>query len=191
MNSGKVKLFLLFLIITVFSSKVFAQSGRNESENETLKESIEILKRYFYQDNNWYITSPSVAKDVKGLINFIEDEPVDSIITHLYSSFNDSIYYVFRLPENVDDSLYVPGYYSVDHVKTDLEKIKTELQKESQKNDIEIPESLLSELDEKVQTVPQGKGIQLFKNNVYTMPKSLTIPEVISDSVLNSPQKFK
>ncbi len=191
MNSGKVKLFLLFLIITIFSAQVFAQSGRNESENETLKESIEILKRYFYQDNNWYITSPSVEKDVKGLINFIDDEPVDSIITHLYRTFSDSIYYVFRLPEKVEDSLSVNGYYSVANVKKDIEKIRIELQKEFQKNDIEIPESLLSNIDEKVQTIPSGKGMQLFRNNVYVMPENLRIPEVIPDSVLNSPQQFR
>ena len=62
------------VIIVVFASfQVGAQNSEESGEDKTLEKGLEILKRYFYQDNSWYIAKPSLAKDVQGLINFIEN----------------------------------------------------------------------------------------------------------------------
>ncbi len=111
MLSKKVKLFLLFFILVLSFSHVAAQHEKTTENNEVLQRSINLLKRYFFNDNNWYVTSPGATKDVKSLINFIEDEPLDTIMENLNKSYRDSLNYVFRLPENVEDSLNVPGYH--------------------------------------------------------------------------------
>ncbi len=191
MNFGNTKSLLLFLTILIFSFQVTAQSTETEEGDKTLDLSIDILKRYFYEDNNWYITKPSVARDVRGLINFIEDDPIDSVVNNIYKTFSQKQTYVFRLPENVEDSLNVPGFYAYPLVENRIAKIGIELQKEFEKKKINVPPGMLDNLEGKLNLVPKGKGIQLFADSVYNMPNDLLIPEVIPDSVINSPADFQ
>ncbi|HSO88852.1 MAG TPA: DUF3078 domain-containing protein [Draconibacterium sp.] len=187
----KLKSLLLLFLILFISIHVAGQTSENEDENETLQMGIQILKRYFYDDNEWYIAKPSVAKDVKGLINFIEDEPIDTIINNVFKSFSQKQTYVFRLPENVADSLTVPGFYAYPLVQKRIENINLQLKKEFENKQAGAPPSLFENMDEKLKLIPKGKGMQLFTESVYTMPKDLQIPEVIPDSVLNSPGAFE
>jgi len=191
MYIDKVKTILLFIIILTISFQVTAQSSAKEDDDKALQMGIQILKRYFYEENHWYITKPDVAKDVRGLINFIEDDPIDSVVNNIYSSFSQKQTYVFRLPENVEDSLNVPGYYPYQLVKQRIDNIGVQLQKESGNNPVEISPALFTNLEEKLPLIPTGKGIQLFTDAVYIMPLDLQIPDVIPDSVINSPGEFE
>jgi hypothetical protein len=191
MNFDKVKSLFLFFTILIISFQVVGQTSEKESENEALQMGIEILKRYFYNDNEWYIAKPTVAKDVKGLINFIEDEPIDTVISNIFKSFAQKQTYVFRLPENVEDSLNVPGFYPFPLVQQRIGIIDLQLKKEFESKQVTVPSSLLTDLETKLNLIPKGKGIQLFTQSVYTMPADLQIPEVIPDSVLNSPEEFQ
>ena len=123
MNFGKTKTLLLLFTILTISFQVKSQTSDKVDEDKALDLGIDILKRYFYEENNWYITKPAVAKDVRGLINYIEDDPVDSVINNLYKSFSQKQTYVFRLPENVEDSLSVPGFYPYEQVQKRKSKI--------------------------------------------------------------------
>jgi hypothetical protein len=191
MNLNKVKTLFLIFIISITTLQVTGQSSENENDNETLQLGIQILKRYFYDDNEWYIAKPSVAKDVKGLINFIEDEPIDTVISNIFNTFADKQTYVFRLPENVEDSLSVPGFYPYPQVRQRVENMEMQLKKEFESKQASVPPSLLTDLETKLNLIPNGKGMQLFIQSVYTMPADLQIPEVIPDSVLNSPEEFQ
>jgi hypothetical protein len=191
MNFNKVKSLFLFFTILIISFQVVGQTSEKESENETLQMGIQILKRYFYDDNEWYIAKPTVAKDVKGLINFIEDEPIDTVISNIFKSFAQKQTYVFRLPENVEDSLNVPGFVPFPLVQQRIGIIDLQLKKEFESKQVTVPSSLLTDLETKLNLIPKGKGIQLFTQSVYTMPADLQIPEVIPDSVLNSPEEFQ
>lgn len=191
MLSGKVK-FISLLILTLFlSNTIYSQTSDQEKNKETLEQGIEILKKYFYSSENWHISKPKVGTDVKGLINFIDDQPVDTIIKNLNKSIETDEKYVFRLVEDVSDSLSVPGYYSYNILQKEIERIGTELQVEYQNKEIVIPAELAANLDEKLNLIPEGKGIQLFTDSLFTIPDSLQIPAVIPDSLLNSPKSFE
>ena len=191
MFSGKIKYITLFLLGFFIIPFSFSQEIEAEKNNETLVKGIQILRKYFYEGNNWHIAQPSLEKDVKGLINFIEDEPVDSIIKNLNNSFHKNERYVIRLPEDVPDSLNIPGYYSNSFINSDIENIGTYLQKFYQNKKIIVPAEEISNMDERLELIPEGKGILLFVDSVYAMPESLKIPEIIPDSILNSPEKFE
>lgn len=191
MNFEKVRPLLLFISILTISLQITAQTAGKQNDDEALQMGIQILKRYFYEDNQWYITKPSVAKDVKGLINFIEDDPIDSVINNMYKSFSQKQTYVFRLPENVNDSLNVPGFYPYPQVEKSLGQIGANLKKEFELKQASIPPSLFSNLGEKLKLIPEGKGMQLFSEGIYEMPKDLQIPDVIPDSIINSPAEFQ
>ncbi|NQU53567.1 MAG: hypothetical protein HQ522_13620, partial [Bacteroidetes bacterium] len=191
MLSGKAKILTLLLSFFIFTNLSFAQTVDEKKNIEILEKGMEILKKYFYGENNWHVAEPSVGKDVKGLINFIDDEPVDSILGNLNNSFENEGRYVFRLQENVEDSLTVPGYYPYNLVQRDVERIGVQLQTEYQNKDIVIPIELTTNLDEKLNLIPEGKGMQLFTDSLFTIPDSLQIPDVIPDSLLNSPENFE
>ncbi len=161
-----------------------------EQQDPTLSKSVDILKRYFYGENQWYVAKPALAKDVKGLIDFVENEPVDTIISNLGKTFGENTRFVFRLPEDVEDSLYVPGFYPHNLVLYEIENTSARLKDKFQKSPPEVPESILANAEQKIELIPEGKGMQLFVDSVYTMPARLQIPEVIPDSMLSSPEKF-
>lgn len=190
MNSEKVKIFLIFITFFIASFQVSAQNAEEENDDIILQKSIEILKRYFYEENQWYIAKPSLAKNVQGLINFLEDAPVDTLIRNLNQSFSENEKYVFRLPENVTDSLTVPGFYSWAQLRQNMENIGLKLQQDFQANPVKLPATYLTDLDKKLKLVPEGKGMQLFIDSVYRIPANLKIPEVIPDSILNSTAKY-
>ncbi len=191
MLAGKEKYFITFILSFFISTLLLAQNTPKERNMETLQKEVQVLKKYFYEGKNWHIAQPSVEKDVKGLINFVEDRPIDSIIGNINSTFNTSEHYVIRLPENVSDSLNVAGYYANSFVKADIDAISARLKEVYRKKKIVVPGELISNLDERLNLIPEGSGLKLFADSVYSMPDSLQIPEVIPDSVLNSPELFR
>jgi len=190
MKYAKLSLLLLFLNLIFFSNQTQAQPNSNTKEKEPLDSGLDMLKRYFYSDNQWYVARPSVAKDVKGLIDFIENDPIDTVVGNLNKSFESGQTFVFRLPENVADSLQVQGFYPHTELVKRVNVETRKLQNEFKNKEPGIPSSAITNLDEKLKLVPAGKGIELFKYGVYTMPADLEIPDVIPDSVLNSTEDF-
>lgn len=179
------------IILFVLSISIQNISAQNQEENEALKRSIEVLKNYFQKDSNWHVLQPSIGANVNGLLNYLEDQPIDVIISALNNDSLKSGDIVSRLPENVNDSLTVPGYVSVAMVQQNIERIKHEYKRDVKLEEIMVPASLLSDAENAVDLIPEGKGIRLFAESVYTFPDSLIIPEVIPDSLLNSPEQFQ
>lgn len=183
------KSILIALVAFFIVPVTFAQDApKNE---QILGDGVSILRTYFLENNNWHRTNPSLERDISGLINRIEDAPLDSILYHLDQSQKSDTIYVFRLPENVEDSLNVPGYIAATQVQKNIEQIAIDLQQEVQENPIPVPESVIENAKLQVQSIPEGKGMVLFTDSLYSLPDSLIIPEVIPDSLLNSPEEFK
>lgn len=190
MNFRKGKFKLLFILFFFVSLQGFTQNSNDEPDEVILEKGLEILKKYFIENNNWFVVKPSLEKNVSGLVNFIEDKPVDTIIYNLKKTLGDELY-VFRLPENVEDSLNVEGYFSNEKVLEGIERIYSGLQKEYENKKVMVPPSVISNLEEKLPLIAEGKGNQLFIDSVYVMPQKLRIPEFIPDSLLNSPDEFQ
>ncbi|MEN8115893.1 MAG: DUF3078 domain-containing protein [Bacteroidota bacterium] len=186
----EIKSILLILFSLLFISTGLSQNTQTERDKQTLEKGIRILREYCQENSNWQVVQPGVENKVKGLVHFIEDESIDNIIEYLNKARLDSVNIVTRQPDNVEDSLSVPGYLSALNVKKGKEQVGIECQSDFQKTGVIIPLSLVSKAREEAEIIPEGKGIQLFMDSVYIMPDSLIIPEVIPDSVLNTPEQF-
>ena len=182
--------FLLLISAILLSLQLFGQTEPDKNM-ESLQKGIQLVKRYFFEDETWKVTTSSMENDVKGLIHFIEDEPIDSILTSLDKSVVRIQNYVYRKTEDVADSLSVPGYFQVEAVQTRLTEIKQLLSNEYSNTEIAVPVSLISAIENKVLQIEPGKGITLFTDSIYQMPDSLHIPEVIPDSLINNPDDFR
>ncbi len=189
----KTRIISLLFLCLIFSVKGFSQVDLKEEQNQqTLEKGIELLQRYFTEQNAWHVAHPETSENVTGLIHFIEDEPLDSILYDLKESAADTTFkFVYRLPENVSDSLHVPGYYSASEVKNDLEILGLNMQTEFQNKKITVPVALLSNADEKVNLLSPREGIQLFTDSVYVFPDSLQVPDVVPDNQIKTADDFQ
>ena len=184
MSFVRKRIILLFTILIILPTVLWSQTENEDPKS--LEMGLRILKRYFYEQNKWYITKPTVANNVKGLVDFIENEPIDSVIGNLNKSVAEKQTYVFRLPENVDDSLSVPGFIAYSRVSERIDEITSQLKKEYSGKRNEIPANITPEIEARLNLVPKGKGMSLFANGIFQLPAEYLIPEVVPDSVLNS-----
>ena len=190
MVQHKLRSIFIALVALLFVKTSFAQD-LNKNDRQVLDSGIEILRSYFLENENWQIADPQVKNDISGLIHHIEDAPLDSVLHNLNRSQQSDTIYVFRLPENVEDSLSVPGYIAAPEVRLGIEQIGIDLQKEVQENPVPVPQQVIDNARTMAPLIPENKGMVLFADSLYTLPDSLVIPEVIPDSVLNSPEQFR
>jgi len=194
MFSVNSKLFVL-LYIFLFNLVIQAQAQRENPDEENIRAlelSVRLLERYFEQDNAWHVSNPETGEKVRELIYFIEKEPLDSVLNSLNNSLKDSAYtFVFRLPEHVSDSLQVPGYFPADEVQRKLMLADAKLRKKYFKEELSVPVSLVSGIEEKAGAIPENQGMQLFEQGIYELPDSLQLPDVIPDSLMQSPTDFR
>ena len=194
MFSGKSKLFVLLLTL-LFNFVFQANAQRENSEEESaraLELGVRLLERYFEKDNTWHVSHPETGEKVRELIYFIQKEPLDSVLISIDKSLNDSTFtFVFRLPEHVSDSLQVPGYFPADEVQRKLMLADTRLRKKYFEEELSVPISLIAGIEEKAGAIPPNQGIRLFEQRIYELPDSLQLPDVIPDSLMQSPMDFR
>jgi hypothetical protein len=194
MFRGKSKLLVLLLSFLFPLHTLTAQNTRKvkDGEKEVLEYGIRLLKRYFEQDSLWHVAHPETGRSVKGLMHFIEDQPLDSIQGSLGTKMNsEGFRFVYRLPEHVSDSLQVPGYISSNIVRREMERISSGLQKKYFEQELAVPVSLVSNLESRAGIIPQGAGKSLFESRFYQLPDSLQLPDVIPDAMMQSPDDFR
>lgn len=193
MHLEKRRLFIIILnFIFVFFPAIAQHDEKSDDPSEVLETGIQLLKKYFDKDSTWYIPNPEMGKSVRGLIHFVEKEPLDSILLVIDRSLQDSSFiYVSRLPENVSDSLQIPGYYPYSALLKDLDVRGSMLQRKYFQDELSIPVELLSGLEEQAGTIPPGEGRRLIESGIYSLPDSINLPDVIPDSMMQSPDDFR
>lgn len=192
MISGISKNFALLLLSFIFVNTGFSQNNViDDEEKQTLEFGIDLLKRYFGEEKYWHVTQSETGESVRGLVNFIEKEPIDTILFSLEDALNDSAkYFVYRLPEHVPDSLSLPGYYPAADLQNDIDSLWEKLRQKYIEQEITVPLQLVTDIEEKAGTIPVGESEKLFREGIYTFPDSLQIPDVIPDSLMQSPDDF-
>lgn len=194
MFSGRIKvisILIAFFWIINTGSSIAQQINEEDDQQKALELGIGLLERYFFKDTTWHIIQPETGKSVKGMISFIEKQPLDSILQTLYSSLEDSgRLFVYRLPEHVPDSLELPGYYPATRLVKDLDRIQNALRSKYYENEITVPLHLVTGIEEKVGVIAPGQGRVLFDRNIYSFPDSLRSYDVIPDSLIRSPVDF-
>ena len=115
--------------IILISVSLFAETNPVDKKKEikfsnadSIKIGIDYLKKHIQTNTVWQSENPEILRTVNGLINFAEDERIDTILFKLQKfQKNTDLRYISRSPENVSDSLQVKGYLDY---RTILEKMK-------------------------------------------------------------------
>ena len=193
MFSGKIKIIPLLISCLFIFNIARAQNAESGDENQkSLEKGIDLLKRYFQEGDGWRPNRDETGGKVRGLVHFIEKTPIDTIIIYLNKTLQDTAStYVYRLPEEVPDSLEVPGYYSSQQLQSDISEVWNTLEPEYMQGDITVPLNFIDQVEENAPLISSGEGEKLFRDNNYELPDSLQIPEVIPDSLIQSQVDFQ
>jgi hypothetical protein len=182
-----------FIITALFLINTGYSQNQNEEvdDQKVLELGINLLERYFTRDTTWHVMHPGTGKSVADMINFIEKEPIDTILYTISQALQDtSRLFVYRLPKDVSDSLLVPGFYPYQLFQRDLDSIRSTHEATYLNGSLTVPLHLVTGIEEKAGVIPAGEGSKLFDKNIYVMPDSLKRYDVIPDSLLQSLADF-
>ena len=184
--------FRVFLLMLFISFPVFRLTAQEGIIVDSLEHNLVLLKRYLSKGSNWHFTDPTTEKQLSGLISFIEHEPIDTLVKYMGKRSKDKEFrFIFRLPENTPDSLLVWGYIPFDYVLKRNAAIYANVEKEISGRPITVPGELLDNMEREINLVPEGQGMQLFINGIFTMPDSLKMLDAIPENIVQSPDDFR
>ncbi len=183
-----------FFILLIFLFPAFYKLSAQNSVQEKSDVSyvVRFLKKYFQDNSSWHITTGEQGKTVFDLIHFIEGDPVDTVISRINTFVAEpNPQFVIRYPENVYDSLRIPGFIPVEKVRLRIGQIDETLNREMNENPIPVPIELLSGIEKRVRLIPPEEGMSLFTDSVYQLPDSLKFLDAIPDKMVQTDRDFK
>ncbi len=168
------------------------QAGTVPGWEDSLQVNLQLLKRSLSHGSNWRFTDSLTERRLHGLVHFIEREPIDTVLLYLgHRGGKELPVLVERRPEEVPDSLSVPGYVSHSQLQRMLRAIDEEVSREYLGRPVELPEALKEETLRKVPLIPEGMGMQLFTEGIYPLPDSLKILDAIPEQMVRTPADFR
>jgi len=185
-------------ILILISISIFAQDHltnpekeKNTSSNDSIKLSIDYLKKYIQTNDIWQSENPEILKTIIGLIHFTEDGPIDSIQVRL-DKFRkiQNFRYINRLPINVSDTLLIPGYQSYLSILEKMKKLDRAIWNGVDMNAIHLPEALTVGPDHKLQPIAEGDEHAILERTGIILPDSLENLSAVPDSTRQKPDDF-
>ena len=171
------------------------QINNNDSlqiiDNDSIKKQINYLEYFVTGQGNWYSRNPSLKRDLSGLLHYVNDEKIDTILTHLGKLSVDSSYCFYRSPEDVDDSLQVQGYISNDGVMKIQKKIDRSIRTNILREKIAVPKKLLTNIDNKLPLVTKEDVKLLINNRDSVFPARLKWIETKSKGIIRHFEDIK
>lgn len=180
------------LFVLIFSFSEFISSAKVNNVVDSLDHNLLLLKRYLLEGSNWHFTDPDAQRQLSGLISFIENEPIDTLIKYMrIRSSDDTFRFVSRIPEKTTDSLDVPGFLPVSYIQERNQAIYQKVESEFTGRPITVPGELLLNMEKKLELIPEGQGMRLFNEGIYILPDSLRMLDAIPQDMVQTPEDFR
>ncbi|MBK5203317.1 MAG: DUF3078 domain-containing protein, partial [Prolixibacteraceae bacterium] len=186
-----------FLWIGIFILSIVSLSNASEndtiqvSNKDSIQEEINYLKYFVTGQGNWYSQNSSLKKDLSGLLHYVDDEKIDTILTHLGKLSEYDNYYFFRFPEDVSDSLDVPGYISDKEIHEIIKKIDRSVKSNIIREKIPVPKGLLTNIDGNIPLVTKEDVKWLINNRDSVIPARLEGIENILKKIIHHFENVK
>jgi len=183
----------ILIVITVQNVKAFSdgREAANEQKQDSVKASIDYLNYFLSRKGHWYPQSYELENRMRGLVHYIEDEKVDSLISQLNAYRTTGQHYFFRTPDNVEDSLSVSGYTAYPKLREQLKRIDRSVRNSIVKEQIPVPEQLLENIDRKAKVLSKEEAYKLLGSDYVSIPDSLNSFGTLPDSLMTNPDDFR
>ncbi len=189
------RFFLIGVLLMGFAQVSFASIPLDKRKvvpaNDSIKIGVDYLKYFLENSAGWEAVNPELGKSLEGLVHYIEDEEIDTIVNklNLYRTVQSG--YFQRTVDRVADSLQVPGYIPQAVLDEKLKRIDRSVRGSIIKEQIAVPEQLFGGLDRKVKLISSENADRLMNTSLVKMPDSLQMLDAIPDSLINNPNDFK
>ncbi len=184
----------VILIITscYFNSWADEMTRKNHSAVDSVEVSVEYLKFFLEQQNDWKPRDIELLKSLKGLVHFVEDEKIDTILHKLkiYRESHDGDFF-YRSPASVSDSLNVEGFLPYSEVREQLDRLERAIESTIVKDQIAVPEKLFVDMNDKVKLLEPREKDVLLRDSLVILPDSLKGFDALPDSLVRSPDDFR
>ncbi|WP_372775543.1 DUF3078 domain-containing protein [Mangrovibacterium sp.] len=191
----RIRFFLFGILIVLGMQNVVAFSvpdrQKSGSEQDSVKASIQYLNYFLSRQGHWFPQSSEMEGRMRGLIQYIQAEKVDTLLKQLNAYKESEQRYFFRTPDNVTDSLKVPGYMDFPTVHEQMKKIDRSVRNSIVKDQIPVPEQLLQNIDEKARIISPDESYKLLGTKYVSIPDSLENFGALPDSLLTNPDDFR
>ena len=165
----KVALFSILIFTILFSGTLGAvnlnsQIAVNEqlpgSQNtDSLKWSVSFLNKMLYSCNEWYFTDNHLKRPIQGVLNYAENDPLDTVVLNLRTILKDGhvINMMERHPQDIRNHGDVPGYISEAEMEIGAESIRKDLFDSLNNSNIVVPMMIMESELSKAPYVPEGE----------------------------------
>jgi len=174
---------LLFIISSIVLSYGDIQAGNSkivpEQEqiqgnqiSDSLKWSIEYLNKLLYSSGEWYLTDHSYKKPIHGVLNYAENEPLDTAVIKIRRLLNDTnvVYLIDRRPQDIRNVKEINGYITDEEIRRGIENIKKRVIDSLNISKIVVPSELMSAELSKAPLVPDGQPFILLGSKKKELP---------------------
>ena len=188
--AGLLLIFICFFSKTSFSS--FNPKKNKTAQADSVKIGVEFLKHLLDGEGGWIPQNLELEKNLRGLVHFIEDEKIDTILYRLenYKQLGDGDYFS-RSITDVADSLQVEGFVSHEELTEQLRRLDREVRNSIVKEEIPVPEQLFENLDQKVRLLKEEEVHLLLEDSLVILPDSLLSFATIPDPSMISEADYK
>ncbi len=130
---------------------------------DSLKWSIDFLGKLLNSCGEWYLTNDNFRKPVQGVLNYAENDPLDTVVVNLNRLLKDStiVYLMERQPRDIRNLKDVQGYLPVEEVEKAVEGIRKSVFDSLNNSNIVVPSIILEAGLAKAPYVPDGDPVRL------------------------------
>jgi len=168
MTAKKLILSVLFTIVLCSgqlqagnSDKMFPLMEQFQSNQSTdsLKWSVRFLNKLLYSCNEWYLNDDHFKKPIQGVLNYAENDPLDTVVFNLRKLLKDGkvVYLINRHPEDIRNLKDVPGYVSEEEMAKRISNIRKDVFNSLNDSNIVIPMMVMESGLSKAPHVPDGE----------------------------------
>ena len=188
--AGLLILFTVSAIAENYSGNI-NEKYRDAPPADSVKLGIDYLKKYIQPGEKWQSEDPEVLHLINGLIHFVEDEHIDSVMVRLdrYRKQKDA-QYITRSYKYVSDSLGVAGYIPYKNRLEKMKQLDREIWNGVDIKSIPLSKSMQARLDSKPQPLVKGDEENIIKYTGIVLPDSLRNVISLPDSTQNKPNNF-
>jgi len=173
---------LLFILISICINPSKAENAASQisqrnvkiENKDSLKWSINFLNKILNSEGEWYITDRSNKQPIKGILNYAENPPVDTLVVKMGKILNDDhlIYLFDRRPQDIKDAGRIRGFVSEKEIKNRLEKLQQKVADSLNMVNIPIPQQIIENGTINAPVISRGEPAVLLSEKELELPLS-------------------
>ena len=142
------------------------------AKRDSLKWSVNFLNKLLNSGGEWYLTDYSYKRPIKGIIDFAENDPIDTVVVDMHKLLTDKkiVYFVDRRPQDIKDFKDVKGYISEEEIQLRIDKLQKRIADSLNNINIQVPSVILDYETSKAPLIPQGNPKDLMNKMKSTLP---------------------